>query len=144
MNLHYLLEIFLMYLRYYNSSDYNTLCNWWEKHKHPIISMDALPHGIVVEKENNLIAMSFVYIMSGCNVAQIAWTTTNPNERLKDRYNAVNLCLDASILHAKKMNKNLIVCFSGHKSITKLLNKKGLFSGKSHDICMGVLTWHQP
>jgi hypothetical protein len=126
-----------MLSKIYTSEDYSDLCAWWSKHGHPIISSEVLPFGIVVENNGVKHAMTFVYTMDGCNAAQIAWTTTNPELGLKARYKAVNQAIDTALVYINSKKINNIMCFSDSMGLSKLLNKRGLRLGNDHILCIG-------
>jgi hypothetical protein len=126
-----------MNIRYYQPSDYETLCSWWNKHQHPIISSDILSNGIVVCENGNLICIGFVYLVNKANVAQLAWTTTNPEMSLRQRYKAVNMFFDGSISYINSLNIKNIMCFTDKPSLVKLLNRRGMRISNDHTLCIG-------
>lgn len=126
-----------MKVTYFTPDDYVELQAWWKKHNHNVLPLSALPVGVVVSSGDKNLVMSFVYTMDGCDVAQLAWTTSNPENKLKENYEAVNLAVDALVSVSKKLNKNLILCFSSSKGLTKILNKKNMLSNKKHVMVVG-------
>ena len=123
----------------FDSSYYNEVCDWWKKHNHPQIAEQSLsPYGFVCLNDAKMpVAVSFVYFMAGCTMAQIAWTTTNPNARLKDRYTGVMLCLNGLTELAKQENRKDIICFSSSPGLTRKVKSLGFNIGKTHDLLAG-------
>ncbi len=107
-----------MNIRYFTSDDYSTLCEWWKEHKHSNLPLESLPLGVVVEDNNTSKAMTFLYTTTGCNIGQIAWTTSNPKNSARESYDAISLGIDALLVVCNKLNITNIVSFS---------NSKGLF-----------------
>lgn len=127
-----------MELYKFNKQHYNTLVEWWKKHEHHILPYSSLSDiGVIVYKNNKPISASWIYFMNGCDLAQIAWTTTNPDSGLKEKYKAVNLCLDALLDIAKINKRNNVICLSNSTGLTKLVSKKGLNKNKKHDFLVG-------
>lgn len=127
-----------MQITYFNESNYGELCGWWDKHQHNIIPFSSLPLGVVVSNDTKKLAMAFVYTMDGCDVAQLAWTTSNPENSPRESYQSVDLAIDALLLVAReKLNKKMIVCFSSSKGLTKILNKKNITQNREHILNMG-------
>ncbi len=128
-----------MNLRRYKPSDYQELCTWWEKHNHPIMSSEILPEGIVVEQDSKAICIGFIYLVNNAEVAQLAWTTSNPEISLRKRYDAVNMLLDGSISYIASLGIKHIMCFTDKNSIAKLLNRRGMRLGNDHILCIGSI-----
>lgn len=129
-----------MKINYFNESNYGELCRWWENHNHAIIPFSSLPLGVVISSQdsNKHLAMAFVYTMDGCDVAQLAWTTTNPENTVTTSYKAVSLAVDALLQVAhEKMNKKLILCFSSSGGLSKILNRKNIMTNKKHTLNIG-------
>ena len=129
-----------MNLILYKKEHYNILTEWWKDHNHAIIEESALsPYSFIVYNNDKPICASFLYVMDKCNLAQIAWTTTNPNAGIKEKYNALNLCLQSLFDLAKLLKINNIVSFSSSKGLNKLYKKNGMYLGKEHTLNMGKL-----
>jgi hypothetical protein len=96
------------------------------------------PVGVIyIDDEGTAIAASFLYIMPGTSLGQIAWTTTNPDAGLKIKHTGVNMCLN-SLFEIAQMNKiKDVLCFSSSSGLSNLLKKRGLKSGKQHDVLVG-------
>jgi len=120
----------------YTTSDYPELCAWWKGHSHPAMSPGFLTSGFVVSENGQNLAMTFVYL-AGANVAQIAWTTTNPSVPLRKRYEAVNKVTDVALTYIKSLNIENVMCFTDSSGLTKLYNKKGFKIKNLHNLCMG-------
>ena len=117
---------------------YKEVSKWWSEHNKLIVPKDSLSSvGLVVYNGGKPVCMSFLYIMAGCNMAQIAWTTTNPKAGLKERYKAINFCIEGLLEIAKKNNRKNVVCFSSNKSLSKIIASKGLIEQHSHDLLLG-------
>ncbi len=78
-----------------------------------------------------------MYVMHGCDLAQIAWTTTNPGAGLKQRYEGVNAVLTGLFGIAQANNRSNVICFSSSSGLSKMIKKHGLNIGKSHDLLAG-------
>ena len=128
-----------MTIKYFSQDNYIELCDWWNKHNHFVVAAGSLPYGVVVSDGDKNLVMSFLYTMDGCDIAQIAWTTSNPENKLKQNYAAIDLAIDAVLLLAKKMNKKNVICFSSSNGLNKMFNKKGLKSNMSHTLNSGAL-----
>lgn len=128
-----------MQITYFNESNYGELCGWWDKHQHAIIPYSSLPIGVVVSNEDKNLAMAFIYTMDGCDVAQLAWTTTNPENSPRQSYLATDLAIDALITVAQKKNKKMITCFSNSRGLSKILNRKNIITQKEHVLNVGSL-----
>lgn len=126
-----------MQITYFTEGNYGELCGWWDKHQHAIIPFTSLPLGVVVSKENKKLAMAFIYTMDGCDVAQLAWTTSNPENSARESYQSVDLAIDALLQIAEKKNKKLILCFSASKGLSKILNRKNINTQKEHVLNIG-------
>lgn len=126
-----------MIIQKYVDSDFLDLSLWWKKHSHPVMEKSILPFGIVAYENENKVAMSFIYIMDKCDVAQIAWTTTNPEMSSRKRHKAVHLLMDASFSYINSLGIKNIMCFTDSNGIAKILNKKGLRLGNLHNLCIG-------
>ena len=125
-------------IEYFKNEHYEELKKWWSLHNHPAVPFSSLPYGIVVSNEKQIpVCMSFLYTFEISDMCQIGWTTTNPNTKLRERYECVDLALDSLLILAQKLNKKTVICFSTSRGISKLMNKKGLSKGKSHDIYIG-------
>lgn len=128
-----------MTIRKYVESDYNVLCSWWKDHGHPVMDSSILADGIVVSDESSPVCLGFVYLVNNANVAQLAWTTTNPKMSLKKRYKAVNILIDASISYINSLNIKNIMCFTDKPSLVKLFNRRGMRIGNDHTLCIGSI-----
>lgn len=131
-----------MKLQRFDSSHYEHLTGWWKTHGHPIISKHSLsPVGLVcLSDDGKPLAASFLYVMHGCDLGQIAWTTANPDAGLKERYEAVDMVLTGLFDVAKQENRTNVICFSSSSGLTKKLVKHGFNAGKSHDLLAGYFS----
>lgn len=119
---------------------YDILEDWWTEHNHMQVPSSSLSGvGLVVYDNDTPICMSFLYVMAGCDLAQIAWTTTNPEANLRQKYRSILYCLEGLIALAKKYERKHIISFSSSKGLTKILKKSGLGVGKNHEILYGGL-----
>ena len=129
-----------MKLEKFERKHYETLLDWWEQHGHPVIPYESLsPIGLVVNDNGNLTCVSFLYVMHGCDLAQIAWTTTNPTSGLKKKHESVGACLHGLYGIAKQNKRTNIICFSSSTGLTKLIKRHGFNVGHTHDLLAGVL-----
>lgn len=129
-----------MELKRFEATHYPELVEWWKHHNHPVIALTSLsPLGLIAENNGKLVAVSFLYVMHGCDLGQIAWTTSNPKSGLKERHQAINECI-LSLYEIAKLNKrNNVICFSSSSGLTKLIKKHGLNVGKAHDLLSGYM-----
>jgi hypothetical protein len=127
-----------MQLHKFEQSHYEMLVGWWKEHGHPIVAFETLsPIGVIVEKDGTFLAASFIYVMHGCDLAQIAWTTTNPEGSLKDNYKAVDECI-TGLLDIVKLNKRKhVICFSSSTGLTRMIKSHGFNVGTTHEVLMG-------
>jgi len=125
-----------MLLKKYNPLDYKELCSFWSKHNHPEIPATCLPDGIVVKEDDKILCFGFIYLVNNASIAQIAWTTTNPEIGLKKRYKAVNMLFDGSISYIHSLGIKNIMCFSDKPSLVKLLNRRGMRIANDHTLCI--------
>lgn len=126
-----------MKVTYFTPENYEELCGWWKKHNHSTLPITSLPVGVVVSDESKNLVMSFMYTMDKCDVAQISWTTSNPENKLKQNYEAVALAVDALLILAQKLEKRTIISFSSSKGLTKILNKRNIKMNKNHVMNIG-------
>lgn len=126
-----------MTINYFNPENYKELIQWWKANDHEVISLSSLPIGVVVSENNVPLVMSFVYLMDGTDIAQLAWTTSNPMNGLKQNHKAVELAIDALLIVAQKAGKKSVISFSSSKGLTKILNKKNIISNKNHTLSFG-------
>ena len=126
-----------MKISYFNESNYGELCGWWDKHQHAIIPYSSLPIGVVIANDTKKLAMAFIYTMDGSDVAQLAWTTTNPENSPKESHASVDLAIDALLQVAQKKEKKLILCFSASRGLSKILNRKNINTQKEHVLNIG-------
>lgn len=122
----------------FEEKDYPMLLSWWEKHKHPVIAREALsPLGLICYVDEVPSCVSFIYMMPMCNLAQIAWTTSNPEVSPRIRHKAISYCIKGLFEIAQKYERYHVVCFSGSTGLSKLLGRYNLGLGKSHDFLYG-------
>lgn len=127
-----------MNLQRFSKEHYNTVTSWWKKHEHAIIPESSLSSvGLIAFKGNKPICVSWLYIMSGCDLGQIAWTTTNPDASLREKYEGVNFCIDGLIELARHYKRKSVVSFSSSKGLSKIIKKKGLSLQRKHDLLLG-------
>lgn len=114
------------------------LVTWWEKHNHPIISYESLsPLGLLAVENGEYVAVSFAYVMHGCDLAQIAWTTTNPEAAPKLKYQAINECISGLLDIVKLNQRKHVICFSSSRGLTRMIEKHGLKTGAAHTLLSG-------
>lgn len=123
-----------MNLKQFTKDDYAMLSEWWEAHGHPVIPINMLsPFGLVGFSNNDEpAAISFVYLVQGCDIAQISWTTTNPKVSPRDRYETVQHCIRGLIAVAKKSGRSNVLCFSDSSGLNRIMHKEGLKELKDH------------
>jgi len=127
-----------MVLKKFEKEHYPIVSEWWKKHEHTKIPEDMLSAiGLICYKDDKPICASWLYIMVGCKLAQIAWTTTNPDANLRERHKAVNFCIDGLLELAKANNRKRVICFSSSTGLNKVIMKKGLTKKNKHDLLVG-------
>lgn len=116
------------------------MCECWNAHNHWAIPADSLSdYGLVYEKDNEVVAFSFIYFMANSRLAQIAWTTTNPKMGLKLRHKAVTEILFGLEEIARKQQRKHLICFSASTGINKILKKVNFTNNKEHTLMIGSL-----
>jgi hypothetical protein len=120
--------------------DYAELVTWWGFHNHPPLPVEMLsPFGVTALVNDQKACMSFIYFVQGCDMAQIAWTTTNSTVAMRERYVATDLCIKGLIDLAKKNNITNLMCFSDSSGLNKLFNKNGLKELRNHRLLYSSL-----
>lgn len=130
-----------MDVKRFTEADYQMLVKWWEHHKHPVLPYKMLsPAGLIgLNDSGEPACASFIYFVANCDIAQIAWTTTNPEVSVRDRYLAVNDCVKGLIALAKHNNRTNIMCFSDSHGLNKIFMKNGLKELKDHKLLYGSI-----
>lgn len=129
-----------MIIKKFDKQQYELLKQWWNKHQHPVVPLEMLStFGLIASNGIEPVACSFIYLASDCDFAQIAWTTTNPDSSLRDRYDGVDACIKGLLALAKKYNKSNVVCISDSSGLTKVINKNGLKKLNKHDFLYSKL-----
>ncbi len=129
-----------MKLHKFEPYHYEEVVKWWTKHGHPVLPMDMLsPFGLICENDSELVAASFIYLVGGCNAAQIAWTTTNPSTSIYKRYEGVDLCIKGLLGLAKQYHKTNVLCLTSSNGLKKIMNRNGLKDLQSHNLHYGSL-----
>ena len=119
----------------FEKQHYELLCDWWTKHNHKILPFEMLsPFGLVFVDGDKPIAVSFIYFVAGCELSQIAWTTTDPGASVFKRHEAVKACIEGLVALARKFNHPHVVCFSSSRGLTRLIQKAGLKKLSEHDM----------
>ncbi len=114
------------------------LTEWWKLHGHPEIRLGCLsPLGVVANIDDKPSAISFLYMYDGSKMAQMAWTTSNPEVSGKKKHRAINECIKTLLEIAKLNGRTDILCFSSSSGLTKMMQKHGLNVGGSHDVLAG-------
>lgn len=129
-----------MTLERFEQKHFDILSDWWKQHDHPAMDFKALsPLGVVAFDGDTPVCASFLYVMHGCNLAQIAWTTTNPACGLKTKYYGINMCLGNLYQLALENKRTNVICFSSSSGLTKLMKKQGFNVGTTHNLLAGIL-----
>lgn len=130
-----------MILKKFEKQDYEIIIDWWKEHQHPIIPFNMLsPAGLILFNEQKQpICASFIYFVANCDIAQIAWTTTNPKAGFKEKYQAVNECIQGLIALARHNKRTNIMCFSDSSGLNKIFHKNGLKELRDHKLLYGSL-----
>ena len=130
-----------MIVKQFKTEDYAMLQDWWTKHNHMSIPKESLsPIGITIFDEETPSCIGFIYVMPNCDMAQIAWTTTNPEISLRKRYKAMDTCINALLQYAYINGRKNIICFSKSSGLSKMLRKKGLAQMTPHSLLMGTFS----
>jgi len=127
--------------RRFTETEYPMIVQWWEKHNHPVIPFKMLsPAGLIsLTDKGEPGCVSFIYFVANCDIAQIAWTTTNPDVSARDRYKSVDFCIKGLIALAKHNKRTNVLCFSDSHGLNKLFHKNGLKELKDHKLLYGSL-----
>lgn len=127
-------------LERFTEAFYPEISKWWSKHNHPVLPFNMLsPFGLIAHTDAGPSCVSFVYLIADCDIAQISWTTTNPDVALRKRYEAVDYCIKGLLGAARHYGKTNVLCFSDSKGLTKLINKNGLKVLHNHSLLYGSL-----
>ena len=130
-----------MKVRLYNKDkDYQIIIKWWKDHNHNIIESDMLSkYGVVVEENDQLLSMSWLYFQPNCGFGICLWTTVNPSLKGFTREKSINTAIDGIIFLARQLKIEKISLSSNHEKFTeKLINKKFKLLPK-HDFLIGDL-----
>ncbi len=80
-------------------SDWETLCEWWNKWDWPVLPKEFLPDngtgGLMVYKQNTLIVAGFIYYTNSKG-ALLEWIVSNPKYRDSDRKQAIELLINSA------------------------------------------------
>lgn len=130
-----------MDLRAFNKKDYETIIGWWLEHKHPIVPIEMLsPFGMIASNSDSKdVAVCFMYLPHGCDIAQLCWSTTNPSVSLRNRYEGIDCCIKGLIAVAKENKRTNIVSFSDSTGLNKIYSKNGLKELKDHKLMYSKL-----
>lgn len=113
-----------MELRKFDISHYETVVNWWKEHNHPVLPFNTLStFSFISFKDDQPIAVSFMYVAGDCDYAQIGWTTTNPNASLRDRYEGVDMCTKGLLELARKYKKTNVMTLCASSGLMKMYQK---------------------
>ena len=85
--------------------------------------------GIAVEKDGRLLALVILYIESARNVGQIGWVVTNPENKPRESYEALDLAIAEVIKLARDKDVRYLMSYIAVPGINKLLGKHGLLQG---------------
>lgn len=120
----------------FTKEHYPILVDWWTLHKHPVLPFNMLsPIGLIsFSNQDEAAAASFIYLVPGADIAQIAWTTTNPNVSARDRYESVEFVIQGLIGLAKNSGRSNILCFSNSRGLNRIFAKQGLQELKEHKL----------
>ncbi len=124
----------------FEEQHYHEVCSWWTQHGHPVLPFNMLStFGLMAFEGEQPICVSFVYLLSDCNIAQIAWTTTNPEAPIRMRYEGVDSTVKGLLGVAKKYNKTNVLCLSDSRGLKKIISRNGLKELKDHTLLYGSL-----
>ena len=116
-----------MKTRLYDPKDYPIVSPWWPAHGWPMISEDVLPKcGIVVEDDEGVPrAASWLYMSNSNGVSMMEWTVTNPLNKPKESFRAVQTLVNAMRELAISLDYGVILTTSKNPALIRLYEKGG-------------------
>jgi hypothetical protein len=97
------------------------------------------PFGLMAFNGDEPVAAAFVYLVQGCDIAQISWSVTNPKAFVRLRYDGLESALKGLIALAKESGRTNIVTFSHSRGLTKLYSRQGLKTLQPHTLMYSKL-----
>tara|TARA_R110000751_G_scaffold87893_9_gene174012 strand:- start:2582 stop:2986 length:405 start_codon:yes stop_codon:yes gene_type:complete len=109
------------------SSDWKTICSWWEGHKWPILPKDALPEngtgGFMVEENNNPVIAGFIFKTNskGC---WLEFIVSDP-EYKKDREIIITKLVNDAQKYVKDLGYKYMLFIGKSNGLRKTMKKLG-------------------
>ncbi len=116
-----------MTIRPFTAHDYPTLVQWWDGHGMPAIPPHAIPPFSWIVEATGPAAFAAAYMDNGgTGVALITWITTNPENRRRESYHALESLLPFMRDHlAKQLDYTVQLSLTNQPGLEKLLIRMG-------------------
>jgi hypothetical protein len=116
-----------MKTRLYDPKDYPLVSPWWPAHGWPMIAEAVLPKcGIVVEDDEGVArAASWLYMSNSNGVSMMEWTVTNPLNKPKESFRAVQTLIGAMRELALLFDYGMILTTAKQPALIRLYEKSG-------------------
>ena len=116
--------------RSFQKGDYKKVCKWWDFWwgEKMAIERDILPHDdycFVVEKNNTLIASTFLYVDKNAPVGYLTYMVSNPEYKEKDRRSIIEGLILSVEKEAKKQGIKFMFTVCGNVHMENIHNKLG-------------------
>lgn len=97
-----------MHTHAYTGSDYQAIAAIWVARAFPPLPPEALPpNGIMVFKDDRLIAFGFLYL-SDSALAWTEWLTTSPDATPQERHEALDLIIESLEAAARAAGRRIL------------------------------------
>lgn len=104
---------------------YEEICRWWESHGWPVLPLDHLPIGYVVESKGRPVCAGFVYY-TGTAFCLFEFIVARKDCGLKERAAALDVLISSVKLFAKQAGvKSIFMSMKHDGLIAKLCDKHG-------------------
>lgn len=111
-------------VRAFTPEDHKTVATWWTAQKWPVIPMDLLPTGIVVEYEGAPVAMGWLY-KSNSKMAYMEWLVADPLADKTVKGTCLDILVQAIISEAKKDGYTTIFTNTSHPKLIERYTNMG-------------------
>lgn len=125
-----------MKVRKYNSTDYNTLCSWWEGYKHPIVPQKMLSNcGYIIDDK----IACFLY-KTNSSLAWLEFMIGNPKLNKETRDESISMLVNKITQDCKDDGYEMIFSNMRDMRLAKRATKEGFYPLKdSIPMFKGVL-----
>lgn len=121
-------------IRAYEKYDYPTVNAWWKEHNQAVIEQDLLSDvGIVIENENGMIAVGWVYL-SNSKLGKLGFIVANPRARPREKIKAIHMIIIEAERILKELGFTYIQMLSNQSTLTKMARQNGWCDVVPHDV----------